>query len=303
MLKKCLLIINPKAGHKRICGELVNVIQELNQAGYQTNVFITSESENATYAISTMTDESLVVCAGGDGTLQQVVTGMEQYEKKAIVGYIPCGSTNDYATTLGLNKNIKKAIKAIVNGNVSEYDIGEFNTITLDNQIITQHFVYIASFGKFSATSYSTPQEIKNSFGHMAYVLNGLSELLDTKSYPVRIRIDNSEEIEDEFIVGMVANTLSVGGIVKLDPADVDLSDGVFEIVFIKQPKTLLEFNEIVDGLVIRNFSSPMFVYRKAHSVSCWFNEPVAWSLDGEESAASDYFKIENLNKQLSILK
>lgn len=303
MLKKCLLIINPIAGHKRICSELVNVIQELNKAGYQTNVFITSETENATHAISQMTDESLVVCAGGDGTLQQVVTGLEQYDKRAVVGYIPCGSTNDYATTLGLNKNIKKAIKAIVNGSISEYDVGEFNTITIDNKIITQHFVYIASFGKFSATSYNTSQETKNNFGHMAYLFNGLYELLDNKSYPVRIRIDNVEEIEDEFILGMVANTLSVGGIVKLDPTDVDLSDGLFEVVFIKQPKTLLEFNEIVDGLVLKNFNSSMFVYRKAHSVSCWFNESVVWSLDGEESAASDYFKIENLNKQLLIQK
>ena len=300
-MKKCLLIINPKAGQKRICRELVNVIDELNRAGYKTNVFVTSADENAAVAAKQVTDEELVVCAGGDGTLKQVISTLIDNNKNVNVGYIPCGSTNDFAATIGLSKNIKKAIKSIVDGDVIKYDVGKFNTM-INGEYIPDHFVYVASFGLFSSASYNTPQNVKNNLGHMAYALNGLSELVDASAYRVKVNIGN-ESITGDYILGMVANTLSVGGVIKLDPVDVDLSDGLFEILLIKQPNTLIEFNEILDGLMRRDFSGEMFVFKKASSISLQFEEEATWSLDGEESLTSNFFKIDNLNQVFSLVK
>ena len=170
----------------------------------------------------------LVVCSGGDGTLDEVVTGMEQSEVNVPIGYIPAGSTNDFANSLGIPKNMEEAARVAVNGTPFPCDVGGFNGDT---------FVYVAAFGLFTEVSYQTSQQMKNILGHAAYILEGAKHLMDITSYRMKVSHDG-EIIEDEFIYGMVTNSLSVGGFKGISGPDVLLDDRPFEVTLIKNPKT-----------------------------------------------------------------
>ena len=254
-MKRCLLIINPYSGKMKINNELVDVIKILNENNYSVEVSITLNHNHAREIAREKENFDLIICSGGDGTLNQVISGIIDSNKDVDLGYIPSGSTNDFANTLGLSSNIKEATLNAVNGKSSYVDIGKFND---------DYFSYVAAFGMLADVSYSTPQTAKNTLGHFAYILNGVSNISNLKAHKVIVK--NKDKIwENNYILGMVMNTTSVGGILKMN--NVDLNDGLFEVLLIKKPKDLIELNGIINGLISGDFDNPGFQFFKTSEI------------------------------------
>lgn len=295
-MKKVFLVINPCSGKTKIKDSLLDVISILNDANLETQVAITRYHNHAIDLIKTLPpDIDCVICAGGDGTLNQIITGLIKYNKNLPVGYIPAGSTNDFATTYGLNNNIQKATLDITKREPHKIDIGKFSDET------DSYFSYIASFGLFSAVSYETPQQVKNALGHAAYVFEGVRDLGNVRIYPVTVKLKD-KIMKNEYIFGAVMNTTSIGGVVKLN-ADVDMSDGLFEVVLIKNPTTVNDMVDIFNGIANSDFSSDIFDFFKVSEIEFEFEEPMSWSLDGEKRESSLNVNIKNLNKKITIMK
>ncbi|MBP5668944.1 MAG: YegS/Rv2252/BmrU family lipid kinase, partial [Lachnospiraceae bacterium] len=234
---------------------------------------------------------SLVVCSGGDGTLDEVVTGMIQSGFKTPLGYIPAGSTNDYGESLGLSKNMILAAKTAVDGKDFACDMGSFNDDV---------FVYIAAFGLFTDVSYETDQAVKNVLGHMAYVLEGMKRLSNIRSFPLKVTYDG-KVIEDEFIFGMITNSRSVGGFKNITGKNVEMDDGLFEVTLIKMPTNPAELSGIMASLLNRDIDSEMMYCFRASSLTVESEEPIAWTLDGENGGMHREAVIENLHKTVDI--
>ena len=296
---QALLIINPCSGKLKIQPHLLNVISTLNSAGFQTRVEVT-QYHNHAMEIAANCKEDLIICSGGDGTLNQVISGIIKANKDIPIGYIPAGSTNDFANTLGISLDILTATKNITKRNVFPVDIGLLrdNNATLEKN---NYFTYIASFGLFTSVSYNTPQQVKNTFGHLAYVFEGMKDLRNIKTYNVSVKTDD-KEFSGEYIFGAILNTTSIGGVVQIDNI-VDMSDGIFELVLVKEPKNITDLGEIYDGIANSNFTRNMFDFIKTTKLSLKFEEYITWSLDGERKDTSNSVYIENLNRRINIYK
>lgn len=246
-MKKMLFIYNPKAGKAQIRNKLADILDVFTKGGYEITVYPTQRSEDAMEKTEKRSKEyDIVVCSGGDGTLDEVVTGMIRSGFRTPIGYIPAGSTNDFGGSLGLPKNMVRAAENIVNGNDFACDVGSFNEDV---------FVYIAAFGLFTDVSYETGQDMKNVLGHMAYLLEGMKRLSAIRSYPMRITYGDTT-IVDDFIFGMVTNSASVGGFKRITGKNVRLDDGVFEVTLIKRPKNPIELNNIMVSLLNRDIDT-----------------------------------------------
>ena len=292
-MKRLLLIYNLHSGKGLIRNHLADIIDTFNKAGYETVVYSTQERADATrLAKEVGASYDLVVCSGGDGTLDEVVTGMEQSEVNVPIGYIPAGSTNDFANSLGIPKNMEEAARVAVNGTPFPCDVGGFNGDT---------FVYVAAFGLFTEVSYQTSQQMKNILGHAAYILEGAKHLMDITSYRMKVSHDG-EIIEDEFIYGMVTNSLSVGGFKGISGPDVLLDDGLFEVTLIKNPKNPIELNKILAGLAYRENDNELIFSFKTSEMHVESEEEVPWTLDGEFGGSHTDLTITNLNKQITIM-
>ena len=295
MSKKILLIINPVAGKMKSKNALFDIVKIFCDHDFSVTVEITKRRGHATeIAASEGANYDIVACCGGDGTLNEVVKGMMEGGHETPVGYIPAGSTNDFASSIGLSSDIKKAAKDIAEGEVHRLDIGSFKDV---------YFTYIASFGAFTAASYSTPQETKNALGHVAYILEGVKDLSTIK--PTHVRFEaNGEVYEDDYIFGGIANSTSVGGIVKLKPELVDMSDGLFEVVLIKNPKNVSDLNGIIKALLTSEYKeSEMIDYFNASEVTATSEGELPWTVDGEYTDGSGTFTIKNLKQKLTIIK
>ena len=234
----------------------------------------------------------LVVCSGGDGTIDEVVTGMMQRDKREPIGYIPTGTTNDFANSLHIPKGLLRAADNAVNGTLFPCDVGKFND---------DIFVYIAAFGLFTDVSYQTKQEMKNVLGHLAYVLEGTKRLFNVPSYRIKVTHDG-ETLEDEFIFGMVTNSRSVGGFRNMIGKQVVFDDGLFEVTLIKTPKNPLALQEIVASLLIEQVDTKHMYSFKTGRITFESLEEIPWTLDGEFGGAHDEVTVENLNRQLRIM-
>lgn len=291
--KRLLFIYNPRAGKGQIRNYLLDIIDTFVKAGYEVCARPTQYAgEAAEIARERAADYDFVVCSGGDGTLDEVVAGIMKNGCKRPIGYIPAGSTNDFANSLGLPKNMKGAAEAVVNGRPYACDIGSFN----DNS-----FVYIAAFGLFTDVSYETSQEIKNVLGHMAYILEGMKKLAAVKSYHLKITTQDTV-IEDDFLYGMVTNSVSVGGFKGITGKFVDLSDGVFEVTLIKRPRNLEELNQIIGALTMRDIDVAKMYCFKTACLKIESQEEVAWTLDGEFGGRHTEVVIENRKQALEIM-
>lgn len=296
-MKSLLLIINPVAGKLRARSALFEIVNEFCKAGYKVETQITQYRGHGSELASKAEKRGFdaVVCVGGDGTLNEVITGLLKNKDKAKVklGYIPAGSTNDFADTLGLSPIPAQAAKNITKMDTISLDIGRFND--------SRNFSYIASFGAFSATSYSAPQDLKNAFGHFAYLLEGLKELGNIHSHKVYATADG-KEYYGNYIYGSVSNTTSVAGIVKLPEKMVDLHDGKFEVILVKKPKDLIQLNEIITGITLSDFSGEMFDFFTTSDVSFQIGKNVPWTLDGEKAEGSNFVHIENLKSAVQLM-
>ncbi len=285
-MKNMYFVVNPCSGKLKIKPVLLDVIQLFNEAGYNVNIQTTLRQGHAIeLAENIPCDTDIVVVSGGDGTLNEVFTGLLKSGKKLPVGYIPAGSTNDFGSTFGISPEPKKAAEQIVKGTAVEIDVGKFNT--------ERYFSYIASFGIFTAASYNTSQSFKNTFGHLAYVLEGMKDLTKITPYKVKLEADG-KVYEGEYIFGSITNTTSVGGIVKLKKDLVKMNDGLFEIVLVKNPKNLNDLSKIVVGSANSDFSDSVFEFVKAKNVRLTFESEMDWSVDGEHAKTGTVVEIEN---------
>ncbi len=275
MSKRLLFIVNPRSGKGQIKEHLADILDIMVKAGYQVSVHITQSGGDATkQTIERAKEFDRIICSGGDGTLDEVVTGMMRLapsERKPI-GYIPAGSTNDFGNSLGIDKNMLNAAHISVSDNLFPCDIGNFNS---------DSFVYVAAFGIFTEVSYATPQDMKNVLGHAAYIIEGAKQLRDIPSFRMQVEYDGNV-IYDEFIYGMITNSKSVGGFQGIIRGDIGLNDGVFEATLIKMPRNPMELNEILGYMTGIIPDSDMVYSFQTSQIKLTCSDEVPWTLDGE---------------------
>lgn len=292
--KKVLLIVNPIAGKTHSKSGVYRAYDLFSNNGYEVTLQKTISKGHATNIVLEQgLENDIVVCCGGDGTLNEVVSGMMQLGAKLPLGYIPAGTTNDFASSLKLSYNVNNAVKAIMNGRKRPLDIGLFNG--------SRYFSYIASFGAFTGSSYSTPQSYKNTIGHFAYVLEGVKDIPNIRPYHIKLDV-GGKIYEDDYIFGAVSNSISIGGMVKLDSSQVDLNDGLFEIILIKNPKTPLDISRIIRAITKRDYSDKMIEFIKAPEVTFYMEKQLPWSIDGEYDAGGNEIRIKNIHGAITLL-
>lgn len=286
-------VFNLHAGKGLVKRNLPQIIETICAAGHELVVHSTQFAGDAREKIANLPEGvyDRVLCAGGDGTLDEVVAGMAARTEKLPIGYIPAGSTNDFAVSLGLPKIMKESAKIAIGNTLFKCDVGRFND---------KSFVYIAAFGLFTEVSYETPQDIKNVLGHAAYILEGMKRLQDVKTYKMKVTA-NGKSIEREFIYGMITNSASVGGFKNITGKDVDLSDGVFEVTLVTKPANAVQLSETVNALINRSAKAKGLISFKASKVEFVSEENIPWTLDGEFGGRVSTAVVENLNKYLDI--
>ena len=273
MKKKLFFVFNPTAGKAQIKNRLLEIVDLFTKCGYDVLAHPTQNELDAYEQVRARAkDVDMIVCCGGDGTLNEVVSGLMKIDKRPPLGYIPSGSTNDFATSLAIPKDFRKATTAIAEGTPYPCDIGRFNGDT---------FVYVAAFGAFTNVAYETEQTWKNALGHIAYILEGARSIFNIKSYPLEIEA-NGEIYKDEYIYGMITNSKSVGGFKNLTGKHVKLDDGLFEVVLIRNPKNPLELNEIVTSLLSGDDKSELIDSFKTDKIVISGEQALSWTLDGE---------------------
>ena len=293
-MKRMLFILNPCAGMKKASRNLTDILAVFNRADFDVRVYVTEDHGDATRAVREMAEGmDLVVCCGGDGTFNETLTGILREGLEMPVGYIPAGSTNDFAASLGLPTDPLAAAAAIVEGIPRMYDAGCFND---------RYFSYVASFGAFTKVSYNTPQSIKNALGHTAYLLEGIQELSQIRKHHVKLTLDNGEVLEDDYLFGAICNSTSVGGIMSLDPKQVDLQDGKFEVLLIRSPKTLQDIPECLLAVQKQQYNSAMMTFRSASRITVEADPDMNWTLDGEKAEGSNQIEIKNLHRAIQII-
>ena len=293
-MKNLLFIVNPSAGRKHIKGRLFEIVDIFVKAGYEVRVYPTQAKQDAIRLIS---EEgwlySLIVCAGGDGTLDEVVTGLMKCGADTPVGYIPCGTTNDFARSLGIPKDPIRAAKRIVKYDPIPIDVGSFNG---------DYFVYVAAFGAFTAVTYTTPQEYKNHLGHMAYVLEGIRSIPNLTSYHLKVTYDDNV-IEDDFFIGMITNSLTVGGFQNPNSKITELDDGLYEVLLVKYPGNPIDFQATVSAYLLGDINSDYMYQFKTNRLVIESEEEIQWTLDGEYGGGTRYAEVENLQHAMRIIK
>lgn len=272
-MKKMLFIMNPKAGRTTLKNSLVDVLEVFCNNDYDVRTYLTKSADDAERVVAEEgVGYDVIVCAGGDGTLGNTVAGFMKSGLKVPLGYIPCGSTNDFARSMEIPMTAVEAAEMVVGAEPFSVDIGSLND---------KYFVYVAAFGVFSDTSYATPQNMKNIFGHAAYVLQGIKSIANIPSYKMKITIDGEIQ-EGEFIFGMVSNSISVGGFKSITRKGVEFDDGLFEGVLIRTIKTPADLERVVRALLTGDISEKCMVSFRASNVLFEAEDPVAWTCDGE---------------------
>lgn len=295
-MKKMLFVFNPNSGKAQIKNELLKIIQEFSKAEYEVTVYpTTAPLDGYQHVLDCEGRFDVIACSGGDGTLNEIVGAVLQYkDKKPPIGYIPSGTTNDFATSLGIPKNMTRAAAHIAQGSPFLCDIGLANG--------EKNFNYVAAFGAFTEVAYATPQSLKNLLGHQAYVIEGVKSLYDLKPYKVHVITDDLD-IKDTFVFGMVSNTQSVGGMKGISGNGVDLQDGLFEVMLVRQIKTPFDFQQLVTAFLMQKFDKCDMIYSfKTNKIRFESADELAWTYDGEFGGKYKKIDFEVLNKAVSFL-
>lgn len=292
-MKKALIILNPFAGTKKANRVLTDIISEIQKGGYNVSVHITEgkgDGEEYSFAFSKFYD--LIIAVGGDGTFNEVASGMFRANSASLLGYIPAGSTNDFAASLNLKTTPTKAAKDIIEGEIRKIDLGLFNS---------RPFAYVASFGAFTSVSYSTPQDVKNSLGHIAYVFEGIKDISNIKGKHIQVKTDD-RVFSGKYSFGAISNTTSLGGVLKISPEMVDMNDGLLEVMLIKEPQTLNDLTQILNALNTKNYSTPMIDFCSTTKAEIIAEEEMIWTLDGERQDGSSVIKIKNVRDAINLI-
>lgn len=293
-MKKLFLVMNPCSGKKRANKVLAEIIDVFNRADYEVTAYMTAARGDATRAAAERAaDFDRIICIGGDGTLNEVIAGLHEVGQQTPIGYIPAGSTNDFASSLGLPKDLLDAARLAATGEPRKLDIGSFNG---------RCFSYVASFGAFTRTSYATPQGMKNALGHVAYLLAGAKELTSIRSTHMRFVLADGTSFEDDYIFGAISNSTSVAGLLTLSPDLVDLNDGLFELLLIRKPHSLLELSDCVLALTTQEYHTPMLTMVSTGRVEIDCPTELDWTLDGEYAAGQAHCVVENLHDAIRVI-
>lgn len=293
-MKTLLFIVNPRAGKTKSAAPLFEAVAAFSRAGYLVRVFMTEAGGQARDIAARWGERyDMVVCAGGDGTLNETISGLMCLENRPMLGYLPNGSTNDFAASLRLPATVEAAARAVVQGAPQALDIGRHNE---------RYFAYVASFGAFTRSSYSAPQAAKNALGHFAYILEGLGDLDSLRPYRCAIEADG-ERFEGEFIFGAVCNSTSLGGLVKLDPKHVAMDDGTFELLLLRMPKSALDLQNLITAMTRMQYDYPGVIFRHVRRVVLTTQEEISWSLDGEYAASAPRVEIECLPAAIQLMR
>ncbi|MCR5772429.1 MAG: YegS/Rv2252/BmrU family lipid kinase [Butyrivibrio sp.] len=291
---RMLFVYNPHAGKATIRGHLLDIIDIFTKAGYEVTAYPTQSQGDGERRVRERDDNySIVACCGGDGTLDEVVSGMMNSEFKVPIGYVPAGSTNDFAKSLKIPSSMTRAAKIVVGDNEYLCDVGAMND---------KNFVYCAAFGIFTDVSYSTDQSLKNALGHAAYILQSVKELQDIRTYHMKITYGNGTVLEDDFIYGMVTNSIQVGGIQNITGKNVKLDDGEFEVTLVRRPQSLLDIPNLVGALLGNDIiSSRDLINLKMSHISFESDIPVSWTRDGEFGGEHKKVEIYNMQRAMTI--
>lgn len=293
-VQKILLIVNPVSGRQKARTLLYPIINFLSGNGCKTTVFSTTCQGDATSLVRRYgAEHDMIICCGGDGTLNEVFSGVARLSFAVPVGYIPTGTTNDLANALGLVSSLKEAINLTLFGRERELDLGSFND--------DKYFSYVASFGAFSKVAYETPQWLKNRLGRASYFFYGISELADIRSFRVRVNADGNA-IDGDFVYGSVSNSTVIGGLVKLPEESIKLDDGVFEVMLIKTPKDPMDLHLIVQGLANQDYNEDAVMFFTAKEIEFIFEDEVPWTIDGEYAGENRLVNICNLQRKVKIM-
>ena len=293
-MKRLLFIYNPQAGKGLIKPHLANVVDTFTKAGYLVTVWPTQGKADAAHVAARQGWwYDRVVCCGGDGTLSETVSGLLTLDTPPVLGYIPAGTTNDFAKNLGLPRGVEKAAAVAAEGTPRPCDMGRFNDRT---------FVYVAAFGAFTDVSYNTPQPVKNLLGRTAYMLESVTRIASIQSYPLTVEHDGGVEAGG-YCYGMVSNTVSVGGFKGTPAQPVALDDGLFEVALVRQPQNPLQLQGIFKALANMADDEGGLVtsYRTSRlKITC--EQELPWTLDGEFGGAPKTAEILNCQKAVSIV-
>lgn len=292
-MKKLLFIYNPNAGTGVLKPKLSDVLDTFVKAGYEVTVYPTQKYHDGLAKIQSCAETyDLIVCSGGDGTLDEIVTGMQMKELNMPLGYIPAGTTNDFASSLGIPKDILQAADTAVNGTSFPCDVGKFNE---------DYFIYIAAFGLFTDVSYETKQSMKNILGHLAYVLEGARRIFNIPSYKIKVTYERGS-FEDEFIFGMVTNSRSVGGFKGIIGSEIVFDDGEFEVTLLKTPKNPIELNDLLGAIVMKQINPERMYCFKSGEVTFECEEEIPWTLDGEYGGSHRKVLVSDRKQALRIM-
>lgn len=293
MAGKLLLLLNPNAGQKKANRFLPEIIRLFNDRDYECVVYVTACSGDARLYLKAHAGEyDRIVCIGGDGTLNETIAGVTEAGASCPVGYIPAGTTNDYARSLGLSTDVLQAARDAVDGKSYWFDLGSFDG---------RYFIYTASCGVFAKVSYTTSQTAKNLLGHAAYIMEGIRDLPAAKPIHMYVECDN-RILEGDFLFCAVTNSISLGGVLKLDPETVRLNDGMFEVMLIRNPLTANQLTKILMGLRSRELPNEMIEFFTADHISIESEGDVEWTLDGERGACGKKFDIVNLHRRMQLV-
>lgn len=292
--KRLLMIVNPCSGKAKMKTALLRIVQIFSNADYDVAVYPTKARGDATdYVKGLKPDlyERIIVC-GGDGTLNEVVTGLMSAGLSYKIGYIPSGTLNEWSSSIHISRNIYTAAEDIIDGTEIKLDLGQFGE---------KYFCYTASFGAFTSASYSAPQNIKNILGQAAYFFEGIKSLANIKSVHLKFKADD-REIEGDFLFGAISNSMSVGGVVKFDQALVKLNDGLFEVVLIRKPANILKFQSYIDAILKHDLNREGIEFFHTKEITIMGSKEVPWTLDGEYAEGTDTITIKNLPGALRLI-
>ena len=287
-MKNLLFIYNPRAGKGSLSNHVGDIADIFTKAGYRVTAYPTQcQGDGEVTAKQWAKEYDRIVCAGGDGTLDEIVTGVMSGGAGIPIGYIPTGSTNDFARSIGIPRSIRRAALKAAGDSFFKCDLGKFND---------RYFVYVAAFGLFTDVTYETDQYMKNIFGYTAYLAEAVKRLPSIRSIPLRIRYDENE-LTGNFLVGLITNSNSVGGMKGITGPDVSLNDGIFEVMLVKSPDNILELNLMGPAILDRRIKSDNVLRFKCSSISFESDEPIPWNLDGEFGGMEDHARIDNIHE------
>ena len=293
-MKKLLFILNPFAGQRKANKLLTEIVEIFNRADYEVTVYITAGQDDARKTAKNYADQmDVIVCCGGDGTFNVTAAGILESGVDVPIGYIPAGSTNDFANSLKLPIDILQAAKMIAKGNTRRVDMGSFGG---------RFFSYVSSFGAFTRASYATPQNAKNTLGHMAYLLSGIQELSQIKKHDLRFELPDGRVLEDGYLFGAISNSTSFAGVLTIPAERVDMSDGKLELMLIRAPKDALELADCLLAIQRQTYDCAMITFLSTESVKVTAPGDMDWTIDGEREPGRTEIQVDCLHHALQVV-